>query len=590
MRPAAPPPVKAGFAVAGDDPKPFVPHFPGAAHLAELETAAAGQSARSTGFRIATRSIRRVPLVFRVGDQFYPDAGDRGAARRAGRRHLCAQVVERQRRDGLRRSRPASTISGSARSIVPTDADGGIWLQFRRIEPDAYIPAWKVLAGENDPDESRRAHRPGRHQRARPHGSPRDAARSPSIAGRRGSRPGARAHPRTASSSTRPGLSHGARAGDHGRARPRAIVVLPRVGALTSAADRRGGRSARRASAALVRLQPVRLSLRPVFPGAESCSLVISPARSTSTGGREQQRGEVRSAFGYYVSPTVVNEISRAPRKARSSAARCASCRCCSATCAISPRISERLTAHELTRFINSLLTPLSEIILENRGTIDKYMGDASWRSGTRRSTIPTTPQRAASALAMIDGAGAPQRRVGGGGGGGRPARRSRSRIGIGINSGNCCVGNLGSSQRFDYSAIGDDVNVASRLEGLSKVYGVDSCSARTRRGRRRDMAADRTRPRAGQGPRHAAAHLHAARRCAGAASAAHPVAGETCMRPLAAYRRQDGRRPCGDRRCEALGLPGGALRGVRRRIAEFERVPPPPDWDGAFVATTKQG
>jgi adenylate cyclase len=131
------------------------------------------------------------------------------------------------------------------------------------------------------------------------------------------------------------------------------------------------------------------------------------------------------------------------------------------------------LSATELTRFINELLTPLSDVILRNRGTIDKYMGDAIMAFWNAPLAVPDhAAQACRSALDMVarmhelnarwreeaEAAGKTHRDV---------------RIGIGINTGNCCVGNLGSVQRFDYSAIGDEVNVASRFEGLAKVYGV---------------------------------------------------------------------------------------------------------------------
>jgi adenylate cyclase len=135
--------------------------------------------------------------------------------------------------------------------------------------------------------------------------------------------------------------------------------------------------------------------------------------------------------------------------------------------------ISERLNASELTRFINELLTPLSDVVLRHRGTIDKYMGDAIMAFWNAPLAVPDHASQACrSALEMAarmqdlnrrwreeaTAAGKPFQEV---------------RIGIGINTGNCCVGNLGSVQRFDYSAIGDEVNVASRFEGLAKVYGL---------------------------------------------------------------------------------------------------------------------
>ena len=133
--------------------------------------------------------------------------------------------------------------------------------------------------------------------------------------------------------------------------------------------------------------------------------------------------------------------------------------------------IAERLNAEELTTFINSFLTPLSDVIIESGGTIDKYMGDAILAFWNAPLDQADHAQRACGAaheiIARIPNLNLTWRREA------EAAGRvfEDVRIGIGVNSGECCVGNLGSERRFDYSAIGDAVNIASRLEGLSKIY-----------------------------------------------------------------------------------------------------------------------
>jgi adenylate cyclase len=135
--------------------------------------------------------------------------------------------------------------------------------------------------------------------------------------------------------------------------------------------------------------------------------------------------------------------------------------------------ISQDLSATDLTQFINELLSPLTEIILEQRGTIDKYMGDAIMAFWNAPLDDPEQTTHAChAALKMVakmdelngiwrQRAEADQ----------RPFKRVN--IGMGINTGKCVVGNLGSTYRFDYSAIGDEVNTTSRFEGLTKFYGV---------------------------------------------------------------------------------------------------------------------
>jgi adenylate cyclase len=213
------------------------------------------------------------------------------------------------------------------------------------------------------------------------------------------------------------------------------------------------------------------LLLDPLYP-ALALLLLLAIATFYVYWQVEVQRAEVRRAFSRYVSPDVVADLIADPGKLElGGEVRELTLLFCDVRNFTA--ISERLSASELTRFINDLLTPLSDVILRNRGTIDKYMGDAIMAFWNAPLAVPDhAAQACRSALDMAgrmrelnarwreeaEAAGRPHHEV---------------RIGIGINTGNCCVGNLGSVQRFDYSAIGDEVNVASRFEGLAKVYGL---------------------------------------------------------------------------------------------------------------------
>jgi adenylate cyclase len=186
----------------------------------------------------------------------------------------------------------------------------------------------------------------------------------------------------------------------------------------------------------------------------------------------ERARAGVRRAFQYYVSPDVVDEIIADPTKLElGGEVRVLTLLFCDVRGFTT--ISEGMTAHELTRFINNLLTPLSAIILKHRGTIDKYMGDAIMAFWNAPLDDPDHAGHAIAAAEEMLAALGPlneawQREAEAAG-----RRMPHVRIGVGVNTGECCVGNLGSATRFDYSCIGDEVNIASRFESLTKEYGV---------------------------------------------------------------------------------------------------------------------
>ena len=128
--------------------------------------------------------------------------------------------------------------------------------------------------------------------------------------------------------------------------------------------------------------------------------------------------------------------------------------------------ISEKLPAEELVPLLNGYLTRMTEVVFEHQGTVDKYIGDAIMAIFGAPLPQEDHPARAcATALDMMRNLRVLQEEW-------RSQGLPVLNIGIGINTGMMTVGNMGSERRFDYTVLGDNVNLASRLEGLTKVYG----------------------------------------------------------------------------------------------------------------------
>lgn len=128
--------------------------------------------------------------------------------------------------------------------------------------------------------------------------------------------------------------------------------------------------------------------------------------------------------------------------------------------------ISENLPPKDLVAHLNEYLDGMTEILLKNRGTLDKYEGDslvAFWNAPLEQEEHVVNCLSAVLEMAVFsDGLSLKFLKEG------KPSFKTR----MGINTGKAIVGNIGSRDRFNYTAIGDQVNLASRLEGLNKVYG----------------------------------------------------------------------------------------------------------------------
>ncbi|MCX7864778.1 MAG: adenylate/guanylate cyclase domain-containing protein, partial [Novosphingobium sp.] len=184
----------------------------------------------------------------------------------------------------------------------------------------------------------------------------------------------------------------------------------------------------------------------------------------------ERQRAYIHQAFDRYLAPELVARIAENPASLElGGEEREMTVLFCDVRSFSS--ISETLTPQQIIRFLIAFLTPMTDILLAHRATIDKYIGDAILAFWNAPLDDPDQHEHAArAALAMVARLDELNRTM--------PLQSAEPwpgevRIGIGLNTGRCCVGNMGSRQRLSYSLIGDTVNLASRIEGQTKYYGV---------------------------------------------------------------------------------------------------------------------
>ena len=183
----------------------------------------------------------------------------------------------------------------------------------------------------------------------------------------------------------------------------------------------------------------------------------------------ELERSRVRGAFAQYLSPEMVNRLAESSESLVLGGERKEMTFLFSDIRGFT-KISEQYKddPEALTQLINQLLTVLSNAILDHGGTIDKYMGDcimAFWNAPTDQANHRQLAIE--SAHAMNNALSEFNQNLEG-------SLDFKLEIGIGINSGECIVGNMGSDKRFDYTVLGDAVNLASRLEGQSSNYGLN--------------------------------------------------------------------------------------------------------------------
>ena len=458
------PPVKAGFAYTGEDPASFITALQGGAGLLPvLAEAAAGIGSLNLRKDDSANAVRVVQLLWSNDGRLYPSLISEALRVAQGAQ---TYVVNADQKIGGVQSVRIGAFD------VPTGPKGELFLYYTVPRADRYLSAADVF----DDDRLR--------------------ALAPQLAGKivliGTSAPGLFDIHRTALGHTVPGVEMHAQAIEqiiNGQFLVRkdwtrtaellALVIACAIVGLTTIFG--NARAALLFGAAISSLimfsswyafRNLGILVDFSFPlgGGISVWFVATAFRYIVT---DKEKRGIRSAFSHYVHPTVLKQIEMNHSKVELGG------EICELTVLFADvrnftSLSERLTPTQLVTFLNRLLGALGDKIANEDGVIDKFIGDsvmAFWNAPLRQ---PDHARRACAAALKMRAAirdmtinqtfGLPD----------DVARDMPIEIGVGINTGLACVGNVGSAERFNYSAIGDAVNVAARAEAACKELGYD--------------------------------------------------------------------------------------------------------------------
>jgi adenylate cyclase len=568
-----------GMAMLGENPQRFMFKFPGLLRNTHVLESAAGGRGLLTINPERDGIVRRVPMIMQAQDETMPSLSFEMLRLATG----TDTIFIKSGIEGIR----SVAVKGFE---VPTDRNGQLWVHFARYDPTLYVPVIDVLEGRVAPEK---------------------IARKLVLIGT--SAVGLSDIKTTPVSAAMPGVGIHAQVLE--AALTKSLLAQPPYGPLLEFG------SALLLGILVIAFAPKFGPITLVVVGALFASLLVGtswyfysmhrllvdftyPLLSTtaiyltlifSSFVREQaQRRQIRSAFGQYLSPALVEQLAQSPEKLVLGGEEREMTIMFSDVRGFTT-ISESFK-HDpqgLTTLMNRFLTPLTNAILARKGTIDKYMGDAImafWNAPIDDKEHQLNACEAAlDMLERIDVLNK-QREI--------EAQESGSafipiNVGVGLNTGTCVVGNMGSDLRFDYSVLGDSVNLASRLEGQSKEYGfpiiVGSKTALAVKEKFAILELDFIMVKGKKEPE----VIYA---IAGREDTAHSGRFQRLrnltIEMLACYRSRDWEGALAaierGRRTDEANALEYLYNLYEARLRAYQETPPPPDWNGAFALLTK--